>query len=50
VPGVLLGALVIATLQNGMTLMSVSPEMKLVARGLVLGLAVWADVRLGSVR
>jgi D-xylose transport system permease protein len=46
VPGVLLGALVIATLQNGMTLLSVSPEMKLVARGLVLGFAVWADVRL----
>lgn len=45
VPGVLLGALVIATLQNGMTLLSVSPEMKLIARGLVLGLAVWADVR-----
>lgn len=31
-----------------MTLMSVSPEMKLVARGLVLGLAVWADVKLAS--
>jgi len=31
-----------------MTLMSVSPEIKLVARGLVLGLAVWADVRLSK--
>jgi D-xylose transport system permease protein len=48
VPGVLLGAIVIATLQNGMTLLSVSPEIKLVARGLVLGLAVWADVRLSK--
>jgi len=48
VPGVLLGALVIATLQNGMTLLSVSPEMKLVARGLVLGFAVWADVKLSK--
>ncbi len=46
VPGVLLGALVIATLQNGMTLLSVSPELKLIARGLVLGFAVWADVKL----
>jgi D-xylose transport system permease protein len=46
VPGVLLGALVIATLQNGMTLLSVSPELKLIARGLVLGTAVWADVKL----
>ena len=48
VPGVLLGALLIATLQNGMTLLSVSPEMKLIARGLVLGTAVWADVRLSK--
>ncbi len=44
--GVLFGALIMATLLNGMTLMAVSPEFKLIARGLVLGLAVWLDVRL----
>ena len=44
--GVLMGALIMAALLNGMTLLAVSPEAKYVARGLVLGLAVWADVRL----
>jgi D-xylose transport system permease protein len=46
VPGVLAGAFLIATLMNGMTLMAVSPEMKFIARGSVLALAVWMDVRL----
>jgi D-xylose transport system permease protein len=46
VGGVLLGALIMAALLNGMTLLAVSPEAKYIARGLVLGLAVWADVRL----
>jgi D-xylose transport system permease protein len=50
VAGVLLGSLVIATLLNGMTLMAVSPEIKLIARGLVLGLAVWIDVRFSGTR
>ena len=45
--GVLFGALMMATLLNGMTLMAVSPEIKLIARGLVLALAVWLDVKLG---
>jgi D-xylose transport system permease protein len=36
-----------ASLLNGMTLMAVSPEIKLIARGLVLAVAVWMDVRLG---
>jgi D-xylose transport system permease protein len=36
-----------ASLINGMTLMAVSPEAKYIARGLVLGLAVWLDLRLG---
>lgn len=45
--GVLAGALIMATLLNGMTLMSVSPEYKLVVRGSVLLAAVWMDVRLG---
>lgn len=45
--GVLLGALIMVTLLNGMTLMSVSPEAKLIVRGSVLLAAVWMDVRLG---
>lgn len=50
VGGVLFGALIMATLLNGMTLMAVSPEIKLIARGLVLALAVWLDVRLAGGR
>ncbi len=46
VGGVLLGSLVMAALLNGMTLLAVSPEAKYIARGSVLALAVWADVRL----
>ncbi len=44
--GVLFGALIMASLLNGMTLMAVSPELKFVARGTVLVLAVWMDVKL----
>lgn len=43
VAGVLFGALIMAVLLNGMTLLSVSPEMKYIARGIVLALAVWMD-------
>ncbi|MFN0069637.1 MAG: sugar ABC transporter permease [Limisphaerales bacterium] len=46
VTGVLFGALVMASLLNGMTLLAVSPELKFIVRGTVLGLAVWADTRL----
>jgi D-xylose transport system permease protein len=46
VRGVLFGALIMATLLNGMTLLAVSPEIKYVSRGLVLALAVWLDTRL----
>jgi D-xylose transport system permease protein len=46
VVGVLFGALIMATLLNGMTLLALSPEMKFIARGTVLALAVWMDVRL----
>jgi D-xylose transport system permease protein len=46
VTGVLFGALIMASLLNGMTLMAVSPEIKFIARGVVLALAVWMDVRL----
>jgi len=48
VGGVLFGALIMATLLNGMTLMAVSPEIKYVARGAVLALAVWLDLRLSG--
>lgn len=44
--GTLFGALIMASLLNGMTLLAVSPEMKFVARGIVLTLAVWLDVKL----
>jgi D-xylose transport system permease protein len=50
VPGVLFGALIMACLLNGMTLLSVEPEKKFIARGLVLILAVWMDVRLARPR
>ena len=46
VAGVLFGALIMASLLNGMTLMAVSPETKYIARGVVLVLAVWLDLRL----
>ena len=44
VGGVIVGALIMVSLLNGMTLLAVSPENKLVARGAVLVLAVWLDV------
>ena len=39
--GVLIGSLIMAVLLNGMTLLAVSPEIKFIARGTVLVLAVW---------
>jgi D-xylose transport system permease protein len=48
--GVLFGALIMASLLNGMTLMAVSPEAKYIARGVVLAFAVWLDLRLGRAR
>jgi D-xylose transport system permease protein len=48
--GVLFGALIMASLLNGMTLMVVSPEARYIARGIVLALAVWLDLRLGKGR
>jgi len=44
VPGVLFGALLMAVVLNGMTLLAVSPESKQIARGVVLAVAVWMDV------
>ena len=46
VMGVFLGALIMATLAKGMSLMGVGPEMKYMVRGSVLVLAVWMDTRL----
>lgn len=46
VVGVLIGALIMASLLNGLTLMAVDPATKYIARGLVLALAVWLDVYL----
>jgi D-xylose transport system permease protein len=48
--GVLFGALIMASLLNGMTLMAVSPEIKYIARGGVLALAVWLDLRVARGR
>ncbi len=48
--GVMFGALIMATLLNGMTLLAVAPELKFIARGTVLTLAVWGDVRLSRTR
>jgi D-xylose transport system permease protein len=50
VVGVLFGALIMASLLNGMTLMAVSPEAKYIARGAVLALAVWLDLRVARGR
>ena len=50
VGGVLFGALIMTALLNGMTLLAVDPELKLIARGLVLALAVWMDVALSKRR
>jgi len=44
--GVLFGALIMVTLMSGMSLLAAEPEKKFIARGMVLILAVWMDVRL----
>src|SRR4029453_105775 len=44
--GVLFGALIMACLINGLTLMAVPPVVKFIARGAVLIAAVWMDVKL----
>jgi D-xylose transport system permease protein len=46
--GVIFGALIMTALLNGMTLLAVAPEIKFIARGAVLTLAVWMDVKLGK--
>lgn len=47
---VLLGSTIMAVLLNGLTLLAVPPEAKLIARGLVLSAAVWLDARLAPAR
>ncbi len=44
--GVLFGTLIMTSLLNGMDLMAVEPEKRMIARGIVLVLAVWLDMRL----
>jgi D-xylose transport system permease protein len=44
--GVIFGALIMACLISGLTLMAVPPEVKFIARGAVLIAAVWMDVKL----
>ena len=44
--GVFFGALIMATLAKGMSLMGTGPELKYMIRGAVLILAVWMDARL----
>lgn len=48
--GVIFGALIMTALLNGMTLLAVSPEIKFIARGAVLTLAVWMDVGFRSAK
>src|SRR5262249_47673414 len=43
--GVLFGSLIMATLLNGRTLRAAAPKINPIARGMVLALAVWMDVR-----
>ena len=44
IPGAVIGALIISSLDNGMVLMDVSSAMRQVFIGLILILAVWFDV------
>lgn len=50
VGGVIFGALIMTALLNGMTLLAVPPEIKFIARGAVLTLAVWMDVVFGRTK
>jgi D-xylose transport system permease protein len=48
VMGVMAGALIMSSLINGLTLLAADPAIKFIARGSVLVLAVWMDVRLNK--
>jgi D-xylose transport system permease protein len=43
IPFVIIGALVMASLDNGMTLINMENYWQYIVKGLVLTLAVWAD-------
>lgn len=42
--GAIIGALVMASLNNGMSLMNISSEYQMIVKGLILLLAVWFDI------
>jgi len=44
VPGAIIGALVMASIDNGMSLMHIDYSILTIVKGLVLVLAVWVDV------
>jgi len=44
IPGALLGALVMSTLDNGMSMLNVSPSFQYIIKGLILLFAVWMDM------
>ncbi|WP_233441345.1 hypothetical protein [Ralstonia solanacearum] len=48
--GALIGALVMASLDNGMQQMNVDASWQMIVKGVVLVLAVWIDVLSGSNR
>ena len=44
IPGAILGALVMESLNNGMSLANIEPFWQYIVKGLVLVIAVWADI------
>ena len=44
IPGGLVGALVMSSIDNGMSLMNLIPAIQLMVKGVILLLAVWIDV------
>lgn len=44
VPGAILGALIMASIDNGMSLMNIDYSVLTIVKGLVLVLAVWVDI------
>jgi D-xylose transport system permease protein len=50
VHGALIGALVMASLDNGMSMMDVDNYWQLIVKGSILVIAVWVDVLSGTKR
>ena len=48
--GALIGALIIATLDNGMSMLGVDTYWQMIVKGLILLLAVWLDVATSTKR